>query len=115
MRKRLLFLLRQDPLVSDHLVEAIDAALVAAAFDQEVALLFKDAGVRALVPPTAETEGLTALLESLPDYEIEQVYVCGPSLARQHLSAAELTIPARALDPGEQQQLMSEQHAVLND
>ena len=45
MRKRLLFLLRQAPYAGSNALEALEAALVAGVFDQNVSVLFKDDGV----------------------------------------------------------------------
>lgn len=64
--------------------EALDLALGFAAFDQEVALLFRGEGVRCLRQASADdedTDGIAQLLGVMPDYGITRFIVTAEDLA----------------------------------
>lgn len=116
---KILFLLRRSPYGGSAALEAIDAALVAGVFDQEVSVLFKDDGVWQLLRGQdgsvlgGRTVGKVA--SALPEYGIESVYVCAESLSRRGLAAADLAMTAVPLDAEGQRALIGDQDAVLND
>ena len=63
--------------------EALDLALGFAAFDQDVALLFRGEGVRCLQQPDADDEdpeGIARLLGVMPDYGITRVIATAEDL-----------------------------------
>ena len=108
--KNVLFLLRR-PADAAEAAEALDAALVAAVFDQSVSLLFKDEGVSQI-----ETQSVLAeTIGSLADYDINAVYACEESLAVRNIGATDLLRPVTSLDAGEQARLIDQQDVVVND
>ncbi len=117
--KRILFLLRQAPYATSHALEALEAVLVAGVFDQQVSVLFRDAGVWQLVDGqeggALAGRTVSKVAQALPQYDVTAVYVCGESLARRSLCAADLVLPVTLLDPAGQARLLAAQDAVVND
>lgn len=117
MAKRVLFILRQTPGIAAR--EALDTALVAGVFDQRVSMLFRDDGVRQLLDAVSgeetEAQALADAIRSLPDYGIENLFVCTESLQRADLAVDQLIVPAEPLSLTRQQALISSQDMVLND
>ena len=117
--KRILFLLRRPPYAGAGALEALEVALVAGVFDQQVSVLFKDDGVYQLL---SEQDGallggrtVSRVLSALPEYDIDALYVCARSLAERSLDAADLALPVTVLTVTEQRDLLSAQQLVLND
>lgn len=78
---------------------ALDTALAAAAFDQPVALLFQGEGVLQLLPGqdsrAAGVRNLRKVIDSLPLYDIETLYV--DAAAASAFGLQRDTLPAGAL------------------
>jgi len=117
--KRLLFLLRQPPYGTSHALEALESILVAGVFEQRVSVLFRDDGVWQLVGGQAGevlgTRTIGKVVQALPQYEIEDIYVCATSLAARGIALNDLVLPAQPLDVGAQQALIAGQQVVVND
>ncbi len=117
MTKRVLFILRQTPGIAAR--EALDTALVAGVFEQQVSMLFKDEGVRQLLGVPDDdapgAQGLSEAIRSLPEYGIENLFVCAESLASTGVTVDQLIIPAQPLSLDEQTALLEAQDMVLND
>ena len=112
MSKRLLSLHRRAPGLEAQ--EALDAVLVAAVFDQQVALLFRETGIQQLVEAKVSEE-MAEAIRSLADYGIKDVYVCAVALTAAQLSKDNLLVPAQVLTPREQSELFASQDMVLCD
>lgn len=100
-RKTILFILQRAPYASSAVREALDAALAAAAFEQDVQLLFTGDGVWNLLqgqqPEVIAGKDTSKMLQALSYYDIEAVYVDSPSLDARNLSAEQLAIPAATI------------------
>ena len=96
---------------------ALDTALAAAAFDQPVALLFQGEGVLQLLPAqdssAAGVRNLRKVLDSLPLYEIETVYVDGAAAAVFGLKRDTLPTGAEWLDAAGMRALLVRHDHVL--
>lgn len=79
VEKNLLFVVAKAPHGSLHLQEYLDMVLTAAAFEQKVGLLFVEDGVHLLAggqqPDRIGARDVAAVLQSLPLYGVEQVFV----------------------------------------
>ena len=117
--RRILFLLRQPPYATGHAVEAIESILVAGVFEQQASVLFRDDGVWQLLSNQsgdalgARTVG--KVVQALPEYEVEDIYVCAESLKERGLKVEDLVLPVKVVSQREQQALISAQQAVVND
>ena len=116
---RFLYLLRRPPYCGSLAAEAIDSILVAGVFDQRVSVLFKDDGVLQLLKDQQGQllghRSVNKMLAALPEYEIEELFVCARSLAERALSLDQLSLPVQVLDEIGQQTLIAAQNVVMND
>jgi len=117
MTKRLLYLLQQSPYMNTRVFEAIDTVLVAAAFEQEVSLLFRGAGVLQLLANQAPTSqrSLAKILTSLETYEVNRIYADSRDFAAYNLKLTDCAIAPQLLSKREIGALINAQHLVLND
>jgi tRNA 2-thiouridine synthesizing protein C len=109
--KSVLFLHRQTPHSSLATREALDAALAAAAFGVEAALLFLDDGVfqlrRNQQPAAAQLKATAPMFEALDLYGVEQRFVCAESLRQRGLSRDDLIISVQPVEASELQSLLA--------
>ena len=118
-QKKILYLLRQSPYSGSRAVEAIESALVAGVFDQDVSVLFKDDGVYQLLSgqdgARLGNRTVSNVAAALPEYGVERLYVCEDSLAQRLLTAADLVLPVAVASKTQQTQLINSHDVVLND
>jgi tRNA 2-thiouridine synthesizing protein C len=117
MAKRFLFLNRRAPHGSLYAQEALDAVLVAGAFDQQVSLAFVDDGVYQLLKQQDTTgigvKDFAPAFRALADYGINTLYVERESLAERGLSAGDLLVAVTLLSRADVAELMDNQDVVL--
>ncbi|MGY2288408.1 sulfurtransferase complex subunit TusC [Pseudomonas sp. SDO528_S397] len=108
MPKSLLIISRQSPWSGPSAREALDIVLAGGAFDLPIGLLFLDDGVFQLAPnqnaKAVQQKDLSANLQALELFGIDEVFACGHSLAERGLAA-----------PASAQPLSSEQIAEMID
>lgn len=101
-RKSLLLVLRSSPYGNGLARAAVDLALAAAAFEQDVSLLFMDDGIWQLLPGQesehAPGKNIARLLDSLPLYDVETFYVEAASLESRCLQPQQLSGNTHVLD-----------------
>ena len=92
--KRLMLVNRKAPYGSVYALEALEVALVSAAFDQQVCLAFLDDGVYQLMsnqqPAGIGHKPFFKAFYALGDYDIRQLYVERESLVERGLQEADL-------------------------
>jgi tRNA 2-thiouridine synthesizing protein C len=95
--KKYLFVFKQSAHTGNSCQELLDMVLMAAAFDQDVTLLFLDAGVfqlkRGQQPGTLLQKDTLAMFKALPLYEVAGFYVEQESLYEQGLTLDNLCLP----------------------
>lgn len=115
---RILVIFRKAPAGSAWAREALDLALVGAAFGQQVSLLFMGDGVFQLLdqqaPKLIGQKGTQAMMQALPMYEIDQVYVESYSLAERGLDPEQLSISCQVLDAASMPKLLQQHQHVFN-
>ncbi len=115
--KSLLLVFRRPPYGRSLSRAGYDVALAAAAFEQPVSLLFLDDGVWQLLPEQrADAIGARSIsrtLESLPLYDIDNLYVDSESLAQRALVPDALVEAATPLDAAAVRELMARHDQVL--
>ncbi|WP_397452493.1 sulfurtransferase complex subunit TusC [Pseudomonas sp. NA-150] len=96
MSKSLLIISRQAPWAGPSAREALDIVLAGGAFDLPIGLLFMDDGVLQLLPEQkaahVQQKDLTANLQALSLFGIDDLYVCGESLVERGIAASGLNI-----------------------
>jgi tRNA 2-thiouridine synthesizing protein C len=111
-RKTMLVVIRHSPYGSSLAKAALDVALAAAAFEQEVDLLFMGDGVLQLLKHQDSAalgrKNIGRQWASLPLYDINTVHVDAEAAARYNIKLDELTVESRALDANGINQLMTQ-------
>jgi len=101
MKKSFLLICRRAPYGQALAREALDVALTAATFDQQVALLFMGDGVLQLLkaqqPAAIAQKALDKQLAALPLYDVETIYVEADALQTLGLALSDLVLPAQPL------------------
>ena len=114
--KRFLFIVSRSPYGSCHALEQMEAAMVAAAFDAKVAVLFRDEGVWNVQQGQAGAaigqKTISNVLTALPAYEIEEVYVCADSLSGRDVQT-EPSLSVKPIHLSDQQALISACDVVI--
>lgn len=116
--KRIAVVSRRAPYGSSLPREALDAAMAAAAFDQQVTLIFMGDGVwqlcRQQQPDAIGQRSLEQALATLPLYDVERLYVDADALQLRGLRADDLSLPAQLLDSDAIATLLKQQDVVLS-
>lgn len=117
MAQSVLLISRQAPWAGIAAAEALDIALAAGAFDLPLSMLFMDDGVFQLLaqqqPQILEQKDLSANLQALPMFGIEQLYVAQQCLDERGLADTPLAIEAARLDDLQIQQLIRQFDHVI--
>lgn len=99
--RKLLYVFARGPYSSLSGLEALDAALIGASFDQQVSVLFMYDGVFQLKNKQSvagsEFKQHTKMFKALRDFEIEQIYVHDLSLVARGLTLEDLMIESQAM------------------
>lgn len=129
--KKLLYVFESGPYSTSAGLEALDAVLIGASFEQDVSLLFLNDGVfqlkanQCVGSESVGLEGSVGLKESvglkqytktfkaLVDFDVDRVFVHDLSMAARGLSLTELIIDAQALTSQEMTQLIAQQDKVF--
>jgi len=97
---------------------AIDTALAFAAFAQQPRLLFSGSAVLALVhrqrEPQHRTPALRKLIDSLPLYDVERIWVDARSLRRHGIDGDALPVFSEVLDAEGVRALIADSDQVLS-
>ena len=103
-RKKILFINRRGPFGSIYAQEALEIALIGAAFEQQISLALIDDGVfllrRGQNSDTLQMKRFTAAYLALGDYDIHRVYVERESLDVRGMSEADLVDIVAEVDGG---------------
>jgi tRNA 2-thiouridine synthesizing protein C len=118
MAKKFLLVNRKAPYGTIYALESLEVVLIAAAFEQEVALAFIDDGVYQLKSGmqtrAIETKNFSPIYRALEDYDIDQIFVDAESLKARGLSVADLVVPVKVIDRETMAGLMEQQDVVLS-
>lgn len=116
--KNILVIIRQAPYVNSLPAAALDIVLTAAAFDQQITLLFSGQGVWHLQPDQhAASTGMKAISRALPSlelYEVKRIVADAEALAARGLAADELLMPVALYSPRQIAAAISAADQVFN-
>jgi|TARA_R110002073_G_scaffold181206_4_gene339511 tRNA 2-thiouridine synthesizing protein C len=117
-KKRMLVVIRHSPYGSSLAKASLDVVLAAAAFDQNIALLFLGDGVLQLIPRQESSalgkKNIGRQLASLPLYDIDSVYVDAEAAARYNIDLTTSPVDTQSISTGEIHQLMTEFDHILS-
>jgi tRNA 2-thiouridine synthesizing protein C len=116
--KSFLIVNRKAPYASAFAKEALDVALIAAAFGQQLSILFMDDGVYQLLkqqdPSGINQKNSSQTLPMLDMYDIKDIYVEAASLQARNLHTEDLLIPVQVIDSQAAAGLMDRHNILLN-
>ena len=116
--KRFMYVNRRAPYGTIYALECLEVVLVAAAFDQDVSVVFVDDGVWQL----KKNQDMTAIgmknfsktYGALDDYDVEKIYVEKESLDARGLTADDLVIPVEVMAADDLREVMAQQDVVIS-
>jgi tRNA 2-thiouridine synthesizing protein C len=116
--KRFMYVNRRPPYGTIYALECLEVVLIAAAFDQDVSVVFVDDGVYQL-KKNQDTAGIgmknfSNTYRALDDYDVEKIYVEQESLDERGLSAEDLIIPVEVLAADSLREIMAQQDVVIS-
>lgn len=101
-----------------HAWESLDLTLTAAAFEQEVSVVFMDDGVYQLMAGQdtrqIDIKDFSPAFRAFEDFDIHRVYVEATALTHRGLTMEDLLVDANLVDSGTLGKLMSEQDIILH-
>ncbi len=104
-KPKILLLCRQAPYAGQLAKAALDIALAAGVFEQNLSVLFSGDGVWQLLPEqnhsAISAKSIEKALASFPLYGLNSIYVDEPSMARRGLNIEALSASATPVLPGE--------------
>lgn len=116
--KRFMYVNRKAPYGTIYALECLETILVAAAFEQDVSVVFMDDGVYQLKKDqdTAAIgmKNFSPTYRALEGYDVEKLYVEKESLEARGLTADDLIVPVEVLSATELQDIMAAQDVVLS-
>jgi tRNA 2-thiouridine synthesizing protein C len=116
--KKFLYVNRKAPYGTIYALESLEVVLIAAAFDQDVSLVFVDDGVYQLKKgqdtKAIEMKNFSPTYRALEMYDIEKLYVEQESLAERGLTEEDLLVPVEVMSREQIAQLMETQDVVLS-
>ncbi len=116
--KRFMYVNRRAPYGTIYALECLEVVLVAAAFDQDVSVVFVDDGVCELMKKQDTTDigikNFSKTYGALDDYDVEKIYVEKESLDARGLTVDDLVIPVEVVAADELRKIMSQQDVVIS-
>ena len=116
--KRFMYVNRRAPYGTIYALECLEVVLIAAAFDQDVSVVFVDDGVCQLKKnqDTAEIgmKNFSKTYGALDDYDVEKIYVEQESLDARGLTEDDLVIPVQVLAASDLRKVMAQQDVVIS-
>jgi tRNA 2-thiouridine synthesizing protein C len=116
--KRFMYVNRRAPYGTIYALECLEVVLIAAAFDQDVSVVFLDDGVYQLKKDQDTTgigmKNFSKTYGALDDYDVEKIYVEKESLVARGLTADDLVIPVEVLAADDLREVMAQQDVVIS-
>jgi len=116
--KKFMLVNRKAPYGSIYALESLEVVLIAAAFEQDVSVVFVDDGVyqlkKGMQTKAIATKNFSPTYRALEDYDIDKLYVEAESLAARGLAAEDLITDVKVVDSKMLADLMEQQDVVLS-
>ena len=116
--KRFLYVNRKAPYGTIYALETLETVLIAAAFEQDVSVVFMDDGVFQLKKEQNTTDigmkNFSPTFRALEGYDVEKLYVEKESMDARGLTVDDLVVPVEVKTSLELQDLMDAQDVVLS-
>ena len=114
---KIMFVMRKPPHGSIYAYEGLEVVLIAAAYEQDVSMMFIGDGVLSLKKGQDTTElGIKGFMKTfgvLDGYDVEKLYVEKKSLTDRGLTADDLVVDVIEVDTAEAMKVMKEQDTLF--
>jgi len=116
--KRFLYVNRKAPYGTIYALETLETVLIAAAFEQDVSLVFMDDGVYQLKKDQDTTaigmKNFSKTYRALDGYDVEKLYVEKESMDARGLTTDDLVVDVEVKTSAELIEIMDAQDVVLS-
>ncbi len=116
--RKFLYVNRRAPYGTIYALESLEVVLIAAAFEQDVSLVFMDDGVYQIKKDqntdAIGVKNFSPTYRALEGYNVEKLYVEKESLRSRGLTTDDLIVPVQLVDKDQLAQLMEEQEVILS-
>ena len=116
--KRFLYVNRKAPHGTIYALETLETVLIAAAFDQDVSMVFIDDGVYQIKKDWDTTnvnmKNFSKTYRALDGYDVEKLYVEKESMEARGLTEDDLIVDVEVLSAAELSDLMDAQDVVIS-
>lgn len=116
--KRFMYVNRKAPYGTIYALENLETVLVAAAFDQDVSMVFVDDGVYQLKKgqdtKAVAMKNFSPTYRALDDYDVEKLYVERESMEARGLTPDDFVVPVDVVSSAELRDIMDQQDVVIS-
>ena len=116
--RKFMYVNRRAPYGTIYALESLEVVLIAAAFEQDVTLVFMDDGVYQIKKEqntdSIGVKNFSPTYRALEGYDVEKLYVEKESLELRGMTADDLLVPVQLLDKDQLAALMEEQEVILS-
>jgi len=116
--KRFLYVNRKAPHGTIYALETLETVLIAAAFDQDVSMVFVDDGVYQIKKDqdttNINTKNFSKTYRALDGYDVEKLYVEKESMDARGLTEDDLIVDVEVLTAEQLSELMDAQDVVIS-
>ncbi|ACL73268.1 sulfur relay protein TusC/DsrF [Thioalkalivibrio sulfidiphilus HL-EbGr7] len=116
--KKFMYVNRKAPYGTIYALESLEVVLIAAAFEQDVSMVFVDDGVYQLKKGQDTQQigmkNFSPTYRALEGYDVEKLYVEAESLAERGLTEEDMLVPVEVMSRDDLARLMDEQDVILS-
>ena len=116
--RKFMYINRRAPYGTIYALESLEVVLIAAAFEQDVSLVFMDDGVYQIKKDqntdAIGVKNFSPTYRALEGYDVEKLYVERESLESRGLTTDDLIVPVELMDKDQLADLMEEQEVILS-
>jgi len=116
--KKFMYVNRKAPYGTIYALESLEVVLIAAAFEQDVSMVFMDDGVYQ-IKKGQDTQQIgmknfSPTYRALEGYDVEKLYVEAESMAERGLTEEDFLVPVEVMSRDDLARLMDEQDVILS-
>jgi tRNA 2-thiouridine synthesizing protein C len=116
--RKFMYVNRRAPYGTIYALESLEVVLIAAAFEQDVSLVFMDDGVYQIKKgqntDAIGVKNFSPTYRALEGYDVEKLYVERESLESRGMTTDDLVVPVQVFDKDQLAALMEEQEVILS-
>lgn len=116
--RKFMYVNRRAPYGTIYALESLEVVLIAAAFEQDVSLVFMDDGVYQIKKDqntdAIGVKNFSPTFRALEGYDVEKLYVERESMESRGITTDDLVVPVQVVDKDQLAELMEEQEVILS-